>query len=186
MTYVVEGQRTFTVEEYRRMGEAGVFGPEERVELIRGVIREMSPKGRRHIQAVTLANNLLTPSLKGRAVVQIQDPVALKNLASEPEPDVCVLSSTNPRDAGSRDVEPLLIIEVADTSLRFDRADKSKIYAEAGIADYWIVNIADDVLEIHREPKDGTYHERVVLKPVDTVSPLAFPDLEITVRDLLP
>ena len=186
MAHVIEGQRTFTVEEYHRMGEAGVFGPNERVELIQGVIREMSPKGRRHVQAVTLANNLLTPALKGRAIVQIQDPVALKHSTSEPEPDVCVLSSTDPRDAGSENLESLLVIEVADTSLRFDRQDKAATYADAGITDYWIVNLVDEVLEIHRDPKDGTYHERIVLKPADTVSPLAFPDLEIAVSDLLP
>ena len=188
MAHVIEGQRTFTVEEYHRMGEAGVFGSDERVELIWGVIREMSPKGRRHVQAVTLANNLLTPALKGRAIVQIQDPVSLKNSTSEPEPDVCVLSSADPRDAGSEDLESLLVIEVADTSLRFDRQDKAVMYAQAGIADYWIVNLVDDVLEIHRDPKDGIYQDRIVLKPSDTVSPLAFPDpdLEIAVRDLLP
>ncbi len=186
MAYVVEGQRIFTVEEYHRMGEAGVFGPDERVELILGVIREKSPKGRRHVQAVTMANNLLTPMLKGRAIVQIQDPVALRHMTSEPEPDVCVLSSANARDAGSEDVNALLVIEVSDSSLRFDREVKSRIYAEAGIAEYWIVNLVDDVLELYRDPKDRTYHDRLVLKRSDTVSPLAFSDLEIAVSDLLP
>lgn len=186
MAYVVEGQRSFTVEEYHRMGDAGVFSPDERVELIRGVIREMSPKGKRHVQAVTLANNLLTPALHGRAIVQIQDPVALKATSSQPEPDLCVLASTNPRDAASKDVEALLVIEVADSSLRFDREDKAKIYAEAGIRDYWIINVVDDVLEVHRDPKDGEYQHRSLLKSTETVSPVAFPDLEIAVRDLLP
>jgi len=186
MAHVIEGQRTFTVEEYHRMGEAGVFGPDERVELIWGVIREMSPKGRRHVQAVTLANNLLTPALKGRAIVQIQDPVSLKHSTSEPEPDICVLSSSDPRDAGSEHLESLLVIEVADTLLRFDRRDKAAMYAQAGIVDYWIVNLVEDVLEIHRDPKDGIYQNRMVLKPSDTVSPLAFPDFEIAVRDLIP
>ena len=83
-------------------------------------------------------------------------------------------------------MESRLVIEVADTSLRFDRQDKAAMYAEAGIADYWIVNLVDEVLEIHRDPKDGTYHDRIVWKPADTVSPLAFPDLDIAVRDLLP
>ena len=99
---------------------------------------------------------------------------------------MCVLSSANARDAGSEDLNALLVIEVADSSLRFDREDKSRIYAEAGIADYWIVNLVDDVLEIHRDPKVGTYCERLVLKRSDTVSPLVFSDLEIAVSDLLP
>ena len=168
------------------MGEAGVFEPDERVELIRGVIRGTSPKGRRHVQAVTLANNLLTPMLKGRAIVQIQDPISLRQSTSEPEPDVCALSSADPRDAGSEDLEPLLVIEVADTSLRFDREDKARIYAEAGVDDYWIVNLVDDVLEVFRDPEDGAYQTRLVLKPKSTISPISFPDLEIEVSDLIP
>jgi Uma2 family endonuclease len=183
---VVEGQRTFTLEEYHRMGEAGVFAPGERVELVRGVIRRMSPKGRRHVQAVTLLNNLLTPALKGRAIVQIQDPVPLRRMTSEPEPDVCVLSSSDPRDAGSESVEPLLIVEIADTSLRFDREDKARIYAESAIPEYWIVNLVDDVLEVHRDPADGAYRTKLVLKPAESIAPLAFPDLEIPVRDVIP
>ena len=83
-------------------------------------------------------------------------------------------------------MESRLVIEVADTSLRFDRQDKAAMYAEAGMADYWIVNLVDEVLEILRDPKVGTYHERIVLKLADTVSPLAFPDLNIAVSDLLP
>ena len=116
----------------------------------------------------------------------VPDPVALRHMTTEPEPDVCVLSSANARDAGSEDVNALLVVEGSDSSLRFDREDKSRIYAEADIAEYWIVNLVDDVLELYRDPKDGTYHERLVLKWSDTVSPLAFSDLEIAVSDLLP
>lgn len=186
MAEVVEGQRTFSLEEYHRMGEAGVFAPDERVELLRGVIRRMSPKGRRHVQAVTLVNNLLTPALKGRAIAQIQDPVPLRRVTSEPEPDVCVLSSADPRDAGSESVEPLLLIEIADTSLRLDREEKARIYADSGVADYWIINLVDDVLEVHRDPANGSYQAKLVLKATESIAPLAFPDFQISVRDLIP
>lgn len=186
MVEVVEGQRTFTLAEYHRMGEAGVFAPGERVELIRGVIRQMSPKGRRHVQAVTMLNSLLTPALQGRAIVQVQDPVPLRREASEPEPDVRVLASKNPRDAGDESVDTLLLVEVADSSLRFDRENKARLYAEAGIADYWIVNLVDDVVEVHRDPADGAYRTKLVLKRTESISPLSFPDLEIAVSDLIP
>jgi Uma2 family endonuclease len=78
------------------------------------------------------------------------------------------------------------VIEVADSSLRFDRESKARLYAEGGIADYWIVNLVDDVLEIFRDPEDGVYQTHSVLNPVDKVAPQAFPDLEITVSELLP
>ncbi len=186
MVEVIEGQRTFTVEQYHRMGEAGVFEPEERVELIRGVIREMSPKGRRHSIAVGLATQIFVPRLEGRASVQVQDALTIEAIRSEPEPDVVVNSSPNPRDVRTEKSKPLLVIEVSDRSLRFDRDQKARIYAKAGIADYWIVNLIDDVLEVFRDPKDGSYATRVVLQAPEIVSPLSFPDLEIAVSDLLP
>ncbi len=186
MVDVIEGQRTFTVEEYRRMGEAGVFAPGERVELIRGVIREMSPKGRRHRIALGLANRLFVLRLEGRASVQIQDPLTLDDSTSEPEPDVVVNSSPDPRDVGTEKSKPLLAIEVADSSLRFDREVKARLYAESGIPEYWIVNLVDDVLEVHRDPEENGYRTRLVLKAHETVSPVSFPDLEIAVSDLIP
>ena len=157
MVEVVEGQRSFTVEQYHRMGEAGVFGPEERVELIRGVIRETSPKGRRHSIAVGLATQIFDRRLEGRASVQVQDALTIEEIRSEPEPDVVVNSSPNPRDVRTEKSKPLLVIEVSDSSLRFDRDQKARIYAKAGIADYWIVNLIDDVLEVCRDPVDGSY-----------------------------
>jgi len=186
MGQVVEGQRTFSIEEYHRMGEAGVFAPGERVELIWGVIREMSPKGRRHVQAVTMASHLLIPRLSGRAIVLIQDPVRFSGSRSEPEPDIVVCASADPRSAGSGDSQPLLVIEVADSSLRFDREDKARLYAASGVPEYWIVNLVDDVVEVLRNPDRDAYRVRSVLKPTETIHPLSFPDLELKVADLIP
>jgi len=186
MIEVIEGQRTFTVDEYHRMGEAGVFAADERVELIRGVIREMSPKGRKHRIAVGLANRLFMRRLADRAFTQIQDPLTLAALRSEPEPDVVVASSPDPRDIGTERSQPLLVIEVADSSLRFDREVKGRLYAEAGIADYWIVNLVDDVLEGYRDPRQGTYASRLVCKAGDRIALLSFPDLDVAVQDLIP
>lgn len=186
MVEVIEGQRTFSVDEYHRMAEAGVFAPGERTELIRGVIREMSPKGRRPRVAVGLANQIFDRRLAGRASVQIHDPLTLSHVRSEPEPDVVVASSPDPRDVGTERSRPLLVIEVADTSLGFDREVKGRLYAEAGISEYWLVNLVDDVLEVYRDPEKGSYSTRRILSPSDKVAPLSFPDLEIEVRDLIP
>ena len=158
----------------------------ERVELIRGVIREMSPKGRRHSIAVGLATQIFDRRLEGRASVQVQDALTIEDIRSEPEPDVVVNSSPNPRDVRTEKSKPLLVIEVSDSSLRFDRDQKARIYAKAGIADYWIVNLIDDELEVCRDPVDGAYATRLVLQATEIVSPLSFPDLEIAVSDLLP
>ena len=186
MTEVIEGQRTFSVEEYHRMGEAGVFGPDERVELIWGVVREMSPKGRRHSVAVGLAMNLFVRRLEGKAGVQIQDAVTLAGIRSEPEPDIVVNSSPDLRQLRTEKSRPLLVIEVSDSSLRFDRDQKAQLYAKGGIPEYWIVNLVNDVLEVFRDPKDGAYQTKLVLKPTETISPLSFSDVEIAVSDLIP
>ena len=169
-----------------RTEKSGVFEPGERVELIRGVIREMSPKGRRHSIAVGLATQIFDRRLEGRASVQVQDALTIEDIRSEPEPDVVVNSSPNPRDVRTEKSKPLLVIEVSDSSLRFDRDQKARIYAKAGIADYWIVNLIDDELEVCRDPVDGAYATRLVLQATEIVSPLSFPDLEIAVSDLLP
>jgi Uma2 family endonuclease len=179
-------QRLFTVEEYHRMAEAGVFAPGERVELIRGVIREMSPKGRRHTRAVTKANRFFTLRLAGRAGTYVQEPLVKPGWDSEPEPDVVVASDPDPESFGTERTRALLVIEVADTSLDYDRQFKGGLYAEAEIPEYWIVNLVDDALEVYRHPVKGAYGSRQVLKPGMRVTPLAWPELEIEVSELIP
>jgi Uma2 family endonuclease len=186
MAEVIEGVRRFSVEEYHRMGEAGVIAPHERVELIRGVVREMSPKGKRHSHAVSLVNRTLVLALGGRASVFVQDALRKVGWHSEPEPDLIVASDPDPRAYGTERSQTLLVIEVADTSLRFDRDTKGPLYAEAGIPEYWILNLNDDALEVYRDPGASAYRLTMVLKPEQRIAPLAFPDLEVRVSDLLP
>ena len=112
--------------------------------------------------------------------------MTLESIRSEPEPDVVVNSSPDPRDLRTERSHPLLVIEVADSSLRFDREDKSRLYAEAGIPEYWIVNLVEDVLEVSRVPANGAYGTRLVLRPGESVSPLSFSDLRVAVSDLIP
>lgn len=178
--------RRFTVEEYHRMAEAGVFDPTERVELIRGVIRTMSPKGRRHVIAVSKAVETFVLGVVGRARVYVQDPMPSDALQSEPEPDLLIVSSPDPEAYGTAEATPLLVIEVADSSLEYDRNVKAPLYAEAGVPEYWLVNLVNDVLEVYREPEGKRYSSRITLRADDMVRPLAWADLEISVRDLLP
>jgi len=120
MAQVAEGisLRRFTLDEYHRMGEVGVFGPEERVELIRGAIHVMSPKGKRHSHAVARANRLFTARLIGKASVFAQDTFRQLDWDSEPEPDLLIASDPDPDTYGTEASRTLLVLEVAESSLK--------------------------------------------------------------------
>jgi Uma2 family endonuclease len=178
--------RRFTVDEYHRMGDAGVFERGERVELIRGVIREMSPKGGRHVIAVSRATRLFVLAVAGRASVFVQDPLPSMRFQSEPEPDLWIASSPDPRHYGTDDAKSLLVLEVADSSREYDREVKAPLYAEIGVPEYWLVDLVDGVLEVFREPVNGRYTSRIVLAPGGQIATLAWPELEVRVEDLLP
>jgi len=178
--------RRFTIEEYHRMAEAGILSPAERVELIRGAVREMSPKNRAHVIASTRVFALLLKKLDGRATVYVEAPLRLESLDSEPEPDVMVCSNVDVEAYGTEATTPLLIVEVADSSLRRDLGDKAPLYAEAQIPEYWVVNLVDRVLVVFREPRDGNYSSRSTMELSGRVAPEAWPDLEVEVAALFP
>jgi Uma2 family endonuclease len=126
-------QRRFTVEEYHRMAETGILGPDERVELVRGVIRRMSPKNRAHVIATELIGGLLREALKGRASVYQEAPHVAEKIDSELEPDLMVCSNPEPTSYGTTRTKALLVIEVAESSLGYDLGEKAAIYADAGV-----------------------------------------------------
>jgi len=182
---VAAARRLFTRHEYHRMAEAGILKPTERVELIRGEILEMSPPGRRHVAFVDNLNQILVIRLAGRAIVSIQNPVVLAD-DTEPQPDIALkrlrLVPYKEREAFAEDA--LLLIEVADTSLRYDRSTKLRVYAEAGIPEYWVVDCAAESVEVHREPRaDGYEQVRRVTRP-GSVSLLALPDVVLTIAEI--
>jgi Uma2 family endonuclease len=146
-------RRLFTVEEYHRMGEAGIFGEDERVELIEGEIVQMAPIGTRHIGCVINANRLFVTRLGDRAVISPQNPVVILP-RSEPQPDLLLLrpravSYSRERPASQ---DALLAVEVADTTARFDGLVKGRLYARAGIPEFWLCLVADGAIEVYREP----------------------------------
>jgi len=136
--------------------------------------------------AVAKLDRLFQRLLSDRASTYVQDPLAKKDWHSEPEPDVTVTSNPDVEAYGTEHSSPQLVVEVADTSLEYDRTEKSLLYAEAGVPEYWILNLVDDVLEIHREPRKGAYQLRSIHERGSRVAPLAWPDVELDVSDLIP
>ncbi|OUL35564.1 hypothetical protein BV372_10995 [Nostoc sp. T09] len=179
--------RLWTVEEYHRIAEVGIFGADERVELLDGKIIWMSAKGTTHTSAVGRTNKLIQNRLGSRAWVSVQDPVKL-NERSEPEPDIAVVK-VDPLDYADHHPTPpeiYLIIEVADSSLKLDCETKGKAYSKAGISDYWVLDVVSRQVHILREPSEDGYQSEKILAEDETISPLEFPDLRIQVLEMLP
>ncbi|MBE9199816.1 MULTISPECIES: Uma2 family endonuclease [unclassified Nodularia (in: cyanobacteria)] len=179
--------RLWTVEEYHRMAEAGIFGADERVELLEGKIIWMIAKGTAHRSAVGRTDKLLQNRLGNRAWVSIQDPIQL-NERSEPEPDIAVVK-VDPLDYADHHPTPpevYLIIEVANSSLKLDCETKAKAYSAAGITDYWVLDVISRQLHVFREPTQEGYKNVVILAEDATISPLEFPDLQMMVLEMLP
>ena len=168
------------------MGEAGILAPGERVELIRGVIREMTPKRRPHVVAATKVLKVFFKALEGRASVYLEAPLELQALDSEPEPDVIVCSNPDVESYGTPETKPLLVVELADSSLRYDMTEKLALYADALIPEYWVVNLVDRILEVHRRPRNGAYETRLRVSCGSQVSPEAWPDVAFDVSSFFP
>jgi Uma2 family endonuclease len=177
-------RRLFTVAEYHRLAEVGIFGEDERVELIEGEIVQMAPIGPRHAGCVINANRLFFTQLGGRVVVSPQNPVVIQP-RSEPQPDLLLLRprsiSYSREHPAAQDV--LLAIEVADTTVRFDRLVKARLYARSGMPEFWLCLTTEGVVEVHREPRAEGYGSVTRYGPGETVSPLAFPDVRFAVSD---
>ena len=145
----------FTVEEYERIVTTGAFDGKNRrrVELIRGEIRDMSPIGTKHADIVAWLNVWSVENVpRDVAGIRVQSPLKLGTIESEPEPDLVWVLPKRYRDAHPTANDVILLIEVADSSLDYDRGEKAEIYAEAGIREYWLVNIVDRTLEVRRGP----------------------------------
>ena len=176
-------RRLFTADEFERMAKAGVFGPEERLELIDGEIVEMSPAGPGHGASSACLNKRFILGLGDRAVVWIQSS-AVVALRSVPQPDLALLRPRSYRRANPRPEDILLVVEVADSSLRYDRRRKVRLYADAGIPEYWVVGVESEWVEIYRTPEGEGYRDVRRLPHGDTIAPLSFPDLVIPVADI--
>jgi Uma2 family endonuclease len=172
-------------EEYDRMIAAGVFRSGARLELVDGEILEMTPQGSLHATSVRLVEDALRRVFGQGYDVRSQFPLAVDDL-SEPEPDIAVVTG-GPRDY--RDAHPctaLLVVEVSDSSLGFDRTRKLALYARNLIAEYWIVNLQENRLERYRQPENEVYSQTDILGPEDILAEVAGRNCRIPIADLLP
>jgi Uma2 family endonuclease len=183
--------RRFRRVEYDRLVDLGMFAG-ERLELLDGLLVVREPQGSPHAAIVAHVGQLLASAFGSGWHARLHAPLALDD-SSEPEPDVAIVAG-RPRDyVGAHPAMAALIVEVADSSLRLDRRLKADLYARAGLADYWIVNLGEGTVEVHRHPQRAAdaargwvYRSVEILRPPTTVTPLAVPAALIPVADLLP
>ena len=174
------------IAEWHRMGEAGIFPPEARLELIEGEIFTMAPIGFNHAGHIHRLNRIFARLWNEGVDVRIQSPLQLSDL-SEPEPDLTLVkpdaNDYTTRHPNTSDV--LLLVEVSESTLRFDRTQKLRLYATHNIPEYWIVNLIDDCLEVYRQPQDGDYLDKSTLTKADSINLLALPEIQVSVASIL-
>src|SRR3954470_1879628 len=180
-------KRFVTIDEYHQMGEEGVFPPDARVELIYGEIIEMSPIGPAHAGSVRRFIRNFSDRLSPYAIVDVQNPVEMREQESEPQPDITLLrlqddlySTATPTPG-----DTLLVVEVADSSLSFDRRVKMHLYAEAGISESWLVDLKSGTLFVYRRPSSEGYQDVRPYRRGESVAPEAFPDVRFTLDEIL-
>ena len=176
----------FSVEQYNEMIEHGIFKEDDPIELIRGEIIRKLPIGNPHAATVNRLNRLLSKLIQADAMISIQNPIWLKD--SEPEPDVAILIYREDLYASRRpsSADVLLLIEVADSSLAYDRDIKGSVYAEAGIREYWIVNLNQATIEVHLDPQsDGRFATVVTARRGETLTPRNVGGVSIEVDAIL-
>lgn len=184
--------RLWTREEYYKMADAGVFHPEERVELIGGRIVTMPPQKSPHFTALSLVEDALHAIFPTGCAIRVQGPLDVSP-SSQPEPDIAVVSGSIRDYAKAHPTTALLVVEVAESTVRFDRGEKASLYTNAGVPEYWVVNLRTQQLEVYRdpapmagEPHGYGYRTSAQFAASDMVTPLANPRGVLRIADLLP
>jgi Uma2 family endonuclease len=175
-----------TVQEFNRMFEAGIYGPDARIELVDGCLIDMPPQDPPHFGTVTGFQLLIQRALQERALVRGQGPLPIST-HSQPEPDLALVRWDNRlyRDHHPTVDETYAVVEIAYSSLAFDRAVKRRVYGAARIPEYWVVDVQGQTIEIWRNPNDLGYGSPTIARRGDTVAFAAFPDVVFTVDELL-
>jgi Uma2 family endonuclease len=177
-------RRRFTVHDYHRMGEAGILHEDDRVELIEGEIVEMAAIGTRHFACVNGLTRLLVRGVGDAAIVSVQNPVRLDE-HTEPQPDLAVLRVRDYRESLPTPEDALLLIEVSDTTLSYDRGVKLPLYARAGIQEVWIVDLIGGVVERHTDPSGDGYRNSKQVRRREKIKSVALPELSFPVDAVL-
>ena len=178
-------RRKLSIEQFQRMGEAGILREDERVELIRGELIEMAPIGSRHMGLVTRLMRMLVHAVANDAVVSTQNPVVLPP-DTEPQPDITVLKprADDYQESLPTATDVLLMIEVADTSLRYDRDVKLPIYAEYGIPELWLFDVQARAVSIYRDPAVQGYQRQLTPGKNEKISPARLPHVQIDLAEV--
>jgi len=176
----------FTVHDFHRMAQAGIFSEDDRVELLDGEIIEMTPIGSRHAACVARLTKILSHRLGETAIVWVQNPIRLDD-RTEPQPDIAILRSRADfyKDAHPGPEDVLLLIEVADASAVVDRRVKLPLYAKAAIGEVWIVDLSEGVIQVYRQPSLQGYQTSIQARGVEQLTPEALPHLTISASDIL-
>ena len=179
--------RLFSAGEYQRMAESGVIGEDEAVELIEGRIVYMAAKDHKHAVATKRVNRFFSSKLADHVIVSVQDPILLNDF-SEPEPDIALLQPPDERylESHPRPADILLVLEIADTSLPYDRDVKGPLFARNQIIEFCLLNLQTRELEDYRDPSPEGYRSKRTYREEEIFNLVAFPDLSIKVKDLLP
>ncbi len=179
-------KRRFTISEYHQMAEVGILTPSDRVELINGEILEMSPIGKRHAACVNRLNQLFSQTLGDRILMSVQNPILLNNL-SEPQPDIALLqprtdfyASGHPQPA-----DIFLIVEVADSSINYDQEVKIPLYSASGITEVWLIDLNQNTLQVYQQPTPSNYQIIQQFQPENSLSSLAFPEINFRVDQMI-
>jgi Uma2 family endonuclease len=177
--------RQWTVDEYHRIIATGILTPRDRVELLDGYIIEMVPQEPPHASTTSSFGNDFVMLFAGKAWVRQQLPITIAP-NSEPEPDIAVvkIDPNRYRDCHPSPDDVHLLIEVADSTLSYDRGRKAKVYASANISEYWIVDVNQRQIIVFREPIGDTYQVEQVLSMTDAIAPVAFPEIVIQLSNL--
>ena len=180
-------QRLIRTDEYHRMIELGIFHEDERIELIEGRLIEMSPKNLKHPLATTRSNRCFQKKMGNKAFVRIQDPILLNDV-SEPEPDLVLVAPPDERylENHPKPEDIFLVLEIADSSVVYDRDIKGPLFAQNGIAQYCLLNLQTRELEDYREPGPEGYRRKRTYSENESFNLTAFPKVSINVKDLLP
>jgi Uma2 family endonuclease len=175
-------RRPFTVADYARMRETGILSEDDRVELIDGEVRVMSPIGPIHAAIVKRLNTLLNRLLHGTVILSVQDPIQLHDY-SEPQPDLAILQYRDDFYAQAHPVadDVLLVIEVSDTTVEYDRDEKLPTYAHANIAEAWLIDVNSFTVEQYMQPRNGKYLMKQIFERGDTITAQSVAALQIDV-----
>lgn len=179
-------RKHFTIDEFQQIAAAGVFSEDDRFELLEGEIIQMSALGPQHAACVARLNRILQRMVQDRVIVRVQNPIRLGE-SSQPQPDIALVQPREDFYAGGHP-EPedvLLLVEVSESSLAYDRDVKLPLYARAGIPEVWLVALLPQVVEVYRAPNEDGYGEKRTLRRSEFIAPIHLPDAELAIEHIL-